>query len=250
MTSTGCASWSGTARSPTSAFPTGRLSVRRTRTCSRAGCGRCCSTPSSTRSREERGGEDRQRSQVRRRRLHPVRGALPGRRPGSLRAHRSLRDRRPARRTPVRAGAPRADPGAARIPAGVLDYSDLLLSTFTPLRPPVDWPRYAQDLDAAADGDASALETAARQMLIALRIRQVDEVNRDLVSGRSCRAAGQRLAEGHRARQRTGQAVGTVPSLDAMGSVRGQLAGARHRALHRTVERQDQDPDPAHQQRV
>ena len=61
-----------------------------------------------------------------------------------------------ARRAPI--PAPHAKP------PGVLDYSDLLLSTFTPLRLPVDWPRYAKDLNAAANGDASALETAARLM--------------------------------------------------------------------------------------
>jgi hypothetical protein len=47
----------------------------------------------------------------------------------------------------------------------VLSYSGLLLTTFSALRPPDGWPRYARELDAAASGDASALETAARQML-------------------------------------------------------------------------------------
>lgn len=60
-----------------------------------------------------------------------------------------------ARRTPI--PAPHADP------PGRLTYSDLLLSTFSPLRDPNTWPQYARDLDAAANGDASALETAARQ---------------------------------------------------------------------------------------
>jgi hypothetical protein len=46
----------------------------------------------------------------------------------------------------------------------VLSYSDLLLTTFQPLRSPEAWPQYARELDAAASGDASALETAARQM--------------------------------------------------------------------------------------
>ena len=49
-------------------------------------------------------------------------------------------------------------------PPGVLSYSDLLLTTFQPLRSPQVWPQYARELDAAARGDASALETAARQM--------------------------------------------------------------------------------------
>jgi pimeloyl-ACP methyl ester carboxylesterase len=59
------------------------------------------------------------------------------------------------RRAPI--AAPQADP------PGKLNYSDLLLTTFTPLRDPSTWPQYAQQLDAAANGDASALENAARQ---------------------------------------------------------------------------------------
>ena len=64
---------------------------------------------------------------------------------------------RRARRAPI--PAPHASP------PGVLSYSDLLLTTFEPLRSPDDWPRYARALDAAAGGDGSALETLARQML-------------------------------------------------------------------------------------
>jgi pimeloyl-ACP methyl ester carboxylesterase len=64
---------------------------------------------------------------------------------------------RRARRVPI--PAPHANP------PGVLSYSDLLLTTFMALRSPDDWPRYARELDAAAGGDGSALETAARQML-------------------------------------------------------------------------------------
>jgi pimeloyl-ACP methyl ester carboxylesterase len=60
-----------------------------------------------------------------------------------------------ARRKPI--PAPHADP------PGRLTYSDLILTTFAPLRDPNTWPQYAQDLDDAANGDASALETAARQ---------------------------------------------------------------------------------------
>jgi pimeloyl-ACP methyl ester carboxylesterase len=61
-----------------------------------------------------------------------------------------------ARRAPI--PAPHADP------AGQLSYGDLQVSTFTPLRLPLTWPTFAKDLDAAAGGDASALETAARAM--------------------------------------------------------------------------------------
>ena len=46
----------------------------------------------------------------------------------------------------------------------MLSYSDLLLTTFQPLRSPQAWPQYARELDAAARSDASALETAARQI--------------------------------------------------------------------------------------
>lgn len=59
------------------------------------------------------------------------------------------------RRAPI--PAPQADP------PGKLNYSDLLLTTFVPLRDPSTWPQYAQQLEAAANGDASALEDAARQ---------------------------------------------------------------------------------------
>jgi pimeloyl-ACP methyl ester carboxylesterase len=64
---------------------------------------------------------------------------------------------RRARRAPI--PAPHASP------PGVLSYSDLLLTTFMALRSPDGWPRYARELDAAAGGDGSALETLARQML-------------------------------------------------------------------------------------
>lgn len=46
----------------------------------------------------------------------------------------------------------------------MLTYSDLLLTTFQALRSPATWPQYARELNAAASGDASALEMAARQL--------------------------------------------------------------------------------------
>ncbi|GAA2389676.1 hydrolase [Catellatospora methionotrophica] len=61
-----------------------------------------------------------------------------------------------ARRAPI--PAPHADP------PGTLSYGDLQMSTFNPLRLPLTWPQFAEDLDAAAAGDASALLTSARQM--------------------------------------------------------------------------------------
>jgi len=56
----------------------------------------------------------------------------------------------------------KAIPAPHATPPGELSYSDLLLSTFAPLRDPTLWPQFAKDLDAAARGDASSLETAAR----------------------------------------------------------------------------------------
>ena len=61
------------------------------------------------------------------------------------------------RRTPI--PAPHADP------PGTLAYGDLLVSTFNPLRLPSSWTQYAKDLEAAVEGDASALKITAQQML-------------------------------------------------------------------------------------
>jgi pimeloyl-ACP methyl ester carboxylesterase len=60
------------------------------------------------------------------------------------------------RRAPI--PAPHADP------PGRLTYGDLLLTTFTPLRDPSQWPQYAEQLAAAVKGDGSALVDAARQV--------------------------------------------------------------------------------------
>jgi pimeloyl-ACP methyl ester carboxylesterase len=48
-------------------------------------------------------------------------------------------------------------------PPGQLSYSDLQISSFAPLRDPALWPAYAEQLNAAVDGDPSALATAAQQ---------------------------------------------------------------------------------------
>jgi hypothetical protein len=72
---------------------------------------------------------------------------------GSVAARvRGLFDR--VRRAPI--PAPAADP------PGSLTYADLLLALFAPIRNPALWPRLAKDLEAAIEGDASALETQAR----------------------------------------------------------------------------------------
>jgi pimeloyl-ACP methyl ester carboxylesterase len=49
-------------------------------------------------------------------------------------------------------------------PPGKLSYGDLLVSTFTPLRLPLTWPEFAKHLEAAVNGDGSALKAEARAM--------------------------------------------------------------------------------------
>jgi pimeloyl-ACP methyl ester carboxylesterase len=83
----------------------------------------------------------------------PARCALAGHPPETA-AQRVARLFAAARRKPI--------PAPHAVPPGKLDYSDLLMSNFAPIRDPKAWPKFADDLDAAVDGDASALETAAR----------------------------------------------------------------------------------------
>ena len=54
--------------------------------------------------------------------------------------------------------APRSDP------PGALDYADLILAAFNPLRARATWADFPADLNAAADGDASAMEDMARAL--------------------------------------------------------------------------------------
>ena len=56
--------------------------------------------------------------------------------------------------------APISAPNAS--PPGELHYSDLKISSFAPLRDPHLWPEYAADLNAAVDGDVTALVTAVQ----------------------------------------------------------------------------------------
>ena len=84
----------------------------------------------------------------------PGRCALAGH--GETVAQRVTRLFATARRAPI--PAPNAQP------PGPLSYQDLLNSTFTPLRLPVDWPQFAADLEAAVNGDASNLATQARTL--------------------------------------------------------------------------------------
>jgi pimeloyl-ACP methyl ester carboxylesterase len=85
----------------------------------------------------------------------PAHCALAGH--GETVAQRVARLFAAARRAPI--PAPNAHP------PGQLSYSHLLVSTFNPLRLPADWPQFAADLDAAANGDATNLETNVRQLL-------------------------------------------------------------------------------------
>jgi pimeloyl-ACP methyl ester carboxylesterase len=54
-------------------------------------------------------------------------------------------------------------PAPNATPPGELYAGDLPVSTFAPMRDPALWPEYAKQLNAAVDGDVSALATAAAQ---------------------------------------------------------------------------------------
>lgn len=56
-------------------------------------------------------------------------------------------------------------PAPSANPPGSLNYGDLLLSQFAPMRSPQAWPQNAQSLAAALAGDASQLQDAARPYL-------------------------------------------------------------------------------------
>jgi len=49
-------------------------------------------------------------------------------------------------------------------PPGALDYADFILGAYNPLRTRAEWAGFAADLNAAAEGDASKLEDAARPL--------------------------------------------------------------------------------------
>lgn len=59
-----------------------------------------------------------------------------------------------ARRHPI--------PAPSASPPGRLNYGELLTALYGPLNSPASWPGLARDLEAAADGDGSALATQAR----------------------------------------------------------------------------------------
>jgi pimeloyl-ACP methyl ester carboxylesterase len=53
-------------------------------------------------------------------------------------------------------------PAPTMNPPDQLRYSDLKISSFSPMRDPHSWPQYAADLNAAVDGDVTALVTAVQ----------------------------------------------------------------------------------------
>lgn len=83
----------------------------------------------------------------------PGRCALAGH--GETAAERVGRLFQQAERAPI--------PAPAATPPGALTANDLLVSSYAPLRDPTLWPDYAAQLEAAVDGDPSALVAAARQ---------------------------------------------------------------------------------------
>ena len=168
----------------------------------------------------------------------PGRCALAGH--GETVAQRVTRLFATARQTPI--PAPNAQP------PGPLSYQDLLNSTFTPLRLPVDWPQFATDLEAAVNGDAVEPRDSGADVGDTGLLRRRDDVGGDLVRRRSRQPAVHRLATGDPSLQRRRPLVGSVDGMVAVGTVRLELAGPQHRPVHGAVERHDQDPDSAAQQ--
>jgi hypothetical protein len=83
----------------------------------------------------------------------PTRCALAGH--GETAAQRVNRLVERAKKAPI--------PAPDATPPGPLYAGDLPVSTFAPMRDPGLWPDYAKQLNAAVDGDVSALTTAAQQ---------------------------------------------------------------------------------------
>ncbi len=84
----------------------------------------------------------------------PKRCALAGH--GETVAQRVARLFARVRRAPI--------PAPHATPPGELSYADLQVSTFNPLRLPLTWPAFARGLEAAVEGDASALKTGGQGM--------------------------------------------------------------------------------------
>ena len=147
-----------------------------------------------------------------------------------------------ARRAPI--PAPNADP------PGELSYGDLLVSTFNPLRLPLTWPQFAADLDAAADGDASALETAARAMQTPAAFASATTSTAISCGDGPARVPSSAWPEAIARFTDSGELWGPVLGWWLWAPCASRLARRRHRPLHRAVERPDRDPDPADQRPV
>ena len=174
--STTCGGSSATDGSPTSASPPARSSARPTPTCSRAACARwsstASSTPSPTPGEPRRGIANQLRLQRPRRSsgflslcesAGPARCALAGDGPVAPRVDQLLAR---LRRAPI--PAPSADP------PGELTYGDALSAIIVDMSAgPATWPDLAAQLEAAADGDGSALATAGRLLTSAFSSQDV-----------------------------------------------------------------------------
>ena len=145
-----------------------------------------------------------------------------------------------ARETPI--------PAPRSVPPGALDYSDLLVASFNPLRLPGTWPKFAEDLRRRRQCDGVGERGACRANSGGVRRRH------DVGGGVLCRRGGPPalagLAERHPEAHRREQGVRTGAGMVAVGAVRVELAGTRHRSIRRTVGRQDPDPHTPVEQQV
>jgi pimeloyl-ACP methyl ester carboxylesterase len=116
-------------------------------------------------------------------------------------------------------------------PPGALDYADFILGAYNPLRTRAEWAGFAADLNAAAEGDASKLEDAARPSPVPGWFRGRDHLVCDLVPRRFRPQTLPVLAQCHPEVHRVEHVLRTAAGLVAVGTVRVELAGAEHRSV-------------------
>ena len=166
----------------------------------------------------------------RRRGLRAVHRAVPAAQLRPVRPRRPWRAGRATSREAVRHGAPGADPGA-RMPSRPASSATGIscVSTFNPLRLPLTWPQFAKDLDAAAEGDASALDDRrAGRCKPRRRFAASTTSAGDLVRRRTRPPAPSTHGpEADRPLHRRGQAVGTCAWHGGSGHRALALAGQR-----------------------
>ena len=160
----------------------------------------------------------------------PVRCALAGHGSVSARVNALLRR---VRRASI--------PAPTAAPPGRLTYSDLITAFFPEMRNPGTWPDFARDLEAAVNGDGSALLTKARQF--PPTAGQRPGAGRDRVRRQPDPQPPKRVAQGHRPAHSHQPLKRPGARLVAMGTVR-RLARSQRRSLHRTLERPHQASDP------